>query len=126
MLRVRQHIRVIKDFSRNSTKELENFKRTQKEENLRQAAEKIWGAFTLLIEVLSNKKSHSHSHTIDLYKRIYNRTQDEDLRKLYDNAQILHMVFYGGTDNIGWVMRKIVESNELIEVLMRRYGVGRE
>lgn len=67
--------------------------------DLRQAAEKGWGAAAQMVKAVAQKRQESHHHHAELLgvvSRLVQETRDADLMVQFDAAQALHTAFYEG------------------------------
>lgn len=82
------------EFIAHAEEELEKYNITKDELYLAQSAEKIWGTYNLLIEMLSGIEIREHEV---LREKSNNAIGQRKIpRKLFDNAEILHSYFYEG------------------------------
>lgn len=109
----------IRIFVSNARLELKKYLKTKKEIYLQQASEKVWGAYTLLIEHKTHREIRSHPE-IRSESRILIH-QNKLSKKLYDNASILHSYYYEGRIFEDVVVRMVKDSILLIKKELRRY-----
>ena len=95
----------IKDLVREAKNEVVKYRKNKRLVYLLQASEKIWVAFSLLLERLSNREIHNYPE----FKRVKNNL----IRKgkisgtLYERAYFLHVFHYEGWADPSEVMKFI-------------------
>ena len=106
----------INEFLSKAQEEIVKYRKTGRFVYLQQASEKIYGAYTLLVELLSGKELYSHievGRTADKLERKY-----KDLDLLSDYAELLHVYFYEGKAYPERVVKVCVKAINLIKKLM--------
>ena len=71
-----------------------------REGDLRQAAEKGWGAASQMVKAVAQEKGWEHSHHRELFEvvsRLRRETEDREISRLFEPANFLHANFYEGT-----------------------------
>ncbi len=84
----------IKEFLEHARKQLFKFKRTRRFIYLQQTVEKIWGAYTLLMELLSGQELYSHI-SVDRTAKSLGR-KIKEIERLREDCEMLHVFFYEG------------------------------
>ena len=83
--------------------------------DVRQAAEKGWGAATQIVKAVAQKRQESHHHhreLLEVVSRLVQEQNDADLMVQFDAAQALHTAFYEGavsTFEVGLRLRQVAD-----------------
>lgn len=88
--------------------------------DLRQAAEKGWGAATQMIKAVGQKRGESHHHhreMLEIVNRLVQEKHDADLVNEFAAAQALHVAFYEGAVNSFTVNLQLTQVGSLVEKL---------
>lgn len=109
----------IKEFLEHAKKQLSKYRRTKRFIYLQQTAEKIWGAYTLLIELLSGRELYSHISVDRTAKNLENKIKD--LKRLREDCEMLHVFFYEGKASPDVMVRVSVRAIKTIEKLLGKW-----
>lgn len=108
--------------TKKAEKELEKYRKTRDIDYLAQSGEKIWLAYTLLIEKITNKKIKNFA---SLRSQVVSLSIDDDfVFETFRKAYQLHKFFYRGwTENEREIERLAVNTLKSLEVLKRAYSI---
>jgi hypothetical protein len=114
----------ISQFLRLSKKEFEEYVKTNDINRLAQAGEKLWNAFSMLVEMIVGRKISRFKELKDAVFDIYKERLDRTVLIAFENAYSLHRFFYKGwTEDIGIEEEQYKLVYDLIELLRKRYKV---
>ncbi len=92
--------------------------------DLRQAAEKAWGAASQVVKAAAEQhgwRHTSHRHLLIAASQLQQRSGDMDLSRLFRSAHMLHMHFYEGnlsTDEVADCLDATTRFVDRVEALL--------
>jgi hypothetical protein len=114
----------ISKFLHLSRKEFEEYTKTNDINHLAQAGEKLWNAFSMLVEKIIGKKISRFKELKEAVFDIYKERLDKTILITFENAYDLHRFFYKGwTEDITIEEEQYKLVYDLIELLRKRYKV---
>jgi hypothetical protein len=114
----------ISQFLHLSSKEFEEYTKTNDINHLAQAGEKLWNVFSMLVEKIIGKKISRFKELKEAVFSIYRERLDRIVLTAFENAYDLHKFFYRGwTEDITIEEEQYKFVYDLIELLRKRYKV---
>lgn len=103
-----------------SKKYLKEAEKYLKKKNYTQSSEKFWGASAEMVKAVAEKEGFSHDGHAQLFnviRKLSDKTKDNDIRKFFSSAHLLHINFYENWLNKKDILIYAKDVEKLIEKL---------
>lgn len=108
-------------FLRKAEQEFRRYKKTNDDQYLAQAGEKLWNVFNIFVQEKVGYKITNYGAMKKAVTELYGKAKSNTLLITFDNAYQLHIFFYRGwTDDINDVEQLYIETKNGLGILGAR------